>query len=489
MNKITEASTGLEAFNAVAKQIGVKNISGVAQKLDEISRVTNEAAESQDKLNSAIENGEGTPDTGVDDKKITRATDAIEEQTLKVMRLQKEVANLKSTWLKNGTAENSANYLAKNDELIAARKELQELTEAQTRANMSDEELRVRDNALAVEKFRLETATKRTRLEFLRLQIATEQAGEQTDEYKREIRQLVKELDNADKIAGKLNKGSFSKFVGKIGRIALYRTIRRGLQMITQTFTGTIQAYAKVDDGINKTMSSITTSMTTIKYGLGSTIFPILQAIEPILKEISLGFANMANVINASMSETGYYTKINTDRLLNYNKATKLFDFDKFRSLGDQDASSLMSTEKVEDLNDELGVSATNYRLIYDIIHNIGEILKNVFGIVKQIVDTASPILTIVLAVADGILYIVRGITWLASESGLLSPILGGILGYFVAMGVTNFISWLKTGKLVTWFKNAAGAATTFSGKLLNVLSTTQALAVGIGALVGSIAY
>ena len=67
-----------------------------------------------------------------------------------------------------------------------------------------------------------------------------------------------------------------------------------------------------------------------MKLSVSTALLPLLQSITPIIQQISVGFANMANVISASMSKTGYYTKINTDRLLAYNKAANLFEVKYF---------------------------------------------------------------------------------------------------------------------------------------------------------------
>lgn len=425
LTKLEKSTAGLQAFDSIARQIGVRNISNVVQTFDDIQQATQETAESVSEFNGEIENVQAQAQQA-----IQQTTQAINEQI-------------------------SSTYRA----LTAEEKK-------------------------KVAQYEADKAARKALITYYEAELAMGASGKQARQYAKELEELRKQ----DGQVGK--KSGFAKFLGQIKRVAIYRLIRTGLKAVTSAFKDGISALAQFDSGVNKTMSQLTTSFTVMKLSVSTALLPLLQSITPIIQQISVGFANMANVISASMSKTGYYTKINTERLLAYNKAANLFDFDKFRALnkGD-DAMNLLSTEKVEDLNKDLGVSYANYVLIYDIIKNIGQILNNVFGIVSKIGQSSLPIITTVLAIADAILYVVNGITWVLDKSGLLTPVLYAILGYFTAIGATKFITWLKTGALATWFKTAAASASTFGGKLLAVLGTTQALAVAISALIGSISY
>lgn len=473
LKQISKAETGLQAFNNVAKQIGVRNMSGVVADLEEIQQVTSDTAKAQQEYNVTVQNGTANAriinETVKAVENLNTALSGFDTAKAQVTKLSSELLNLH---FETGDFDKG-----KVSEMLALTEQIKSTTEAFKRLQMTEEENTIAD-------YQQINATRKQRIAYLEATLAMGTAGNQAKAYKKELAELRKE----DGQVGK--KSGLSKFLGQVKRIAIYRLIRTGLKEITSAAKEGTGAYAQFDSSINQTMSHLKTSTTIIKTSFGATLIPILQAITPIIQQISVGFANMANVINASMSKTGKYTKINTDRLLAYNKAANLFDFDKFRALNKGDeATGLFSTENVEDLNDELGVTAVNYKLIYDVIKNISAILANMFSIVTKIFDAASPIIMVVLGIADGLLYVVHGITWLLDKSGLLSPILYAILGYFIALGVTNFVTWLKTGALATWFKNAAAGASTFGGKLLGLLGTTQALAVGIGALAGGLIY
>lgn len=474
LTRVEKSTAGLRAFDSVARQIGVRNISSVAQNFDDIQHATEEVADGVAEFNAEIVNGDSA--TREYAEAVSNVANAIEEIKNPFNVAQAQVAKL--------TQEMLNLHFATGNLDNGAIQEIRDLTSAISASQNAVKQALMSEEELVIEKYKDIQATRKQRIAYLEAELAMGASGKQARQYAKELAELRKQ----DGQVGK--KSGFQKFLGQVKRIAIYRLIRSGLKAVTGAFKDGIGALAQFDSGINKTMSQLTTSFTVMKLSVSMALVPLLQSITPIIQQISVGFANMANVISASMSKTGEYTKINTDRLLAYNKAANLFDFDKFRSLnkGD-DAMNLLSTEKVEDLNKDLGVSYANYVLIYDIIKNIGQILGNVFGIVNKIGQSALPIITTVLSIADAILYVVNGITWVLDKSGLLTPVLGAILGYFIAIGATKFITWLKSGALATWFKTATASASGFGGKLLAVLGTTQALAVAIGALIGGISY
>lgn len=474
LTRLEKSTAGLQAFDSVARQIGVRNISSVAQTFDDIQHATEEAADGVAEFNAEIVNGDSA--TREYAEAVSNVADSAEEIKNPFNVAQAQVAKL--------TQEMLNLHFATGNLDNGAIQEIRDLTSAISASQNAVKQALMSEEELVIEKYKDIQTTRKQRIAYLEAELAMGASGKQARQYAKELAELRKQ----DGQVGK--KSGFQKLLGQIKRIAIYRLIRSGLKAVTGAFKDGIGALAQFDSGINKTMSQLTTSFTVMKLSVSMALVPLLQSITPIIQQISVGFANMANVISASMSKTGYYTKINTDRLLAYNKAANLFDFDKFRALnkGD-DAMNLLSTEKVEDLNKDLGVSYANYVLIYDIIKNIGQILGNVFGIVSKIGQSALPIIATVLAIADAILYVVNGITWVLDKSGLLTPVLGAILGYFIAIGATKFITWLKSGALATWFKTAAASASGFGGKLLAVLGTTQALAIAIGALIGGISY
>lgn len=544
LNKINESTAGLQAFNDVARQVGIKNMSAVVTELDEIERKTRNVTESQRELNVEIEDGVDATSKELalygrvveayenvnfvlqEDIDAERAfTEALKENARQALlsintydQSSSSMSAYASQWknLYANMIKNKDLYLSSEDLgesfIERAREQLGELGNEYLRnkqivdeTNEAFRRMFMTEQELALYDFQQENATRKQEIAYYRLMLATGQVGEKAQEYKEELRRLTKEQEKADKVSGKLAKGGFSKLIKQIGRIALYRTIRRGLQMITQTFKESIQAYAQVDDSINKTMTQLTSSTKVISLSLGTIIFPILQAIAPTVKELSYGFANMANTINASLAKMQgltTYTKINAKALEDYRKklnntTNALFDFDKFRALSGQEKSPFLEEAAVADLNEEVGISVAKWTVIYDILHNIGNTVKNVLSLIGQIGIAASPWLLVASSALDFILRIVSGLTSVLEKSGLLVPIMGSILTYLTLIGASKLFTALKVGSLVKWIgavisllkEDFRGTLKMLMGDFVKTLTSVKALALGIGALISSIAY
>lgn len=330
----------------------------------------------------------------------------------------------------------------------------------------------------------------------LKAQYAMGQYGGTQRQYQQELKKLEEEQRRLRGETEKTTKG-WKKFLNQIKRIAIYRLIRTALRAIVSTFRDTINAFAEVDDNVNNSMSQITTSLQFIKLGLGTTLLPLLQMIAPIIEQIGYAFADLGNMISASMSKDGKYTKINKEAWKNYREEIEqtngaLLDFDKFRVLNTQKtglSDFLIPNQDVKDLNKELGASAWQWQLIAGFVGEISETLSIIFETVRQIFEAVRPFLAIAMGIVGAILNIANGLLDILNKSGLLKPIIGAILGYLVAIAATKIITWLGSGKLGTFLTNLISKINGTNGALLGVLGTNQALAVGIGALAGSLFY
>lgn len=344
---------------------------------------------------------------------------------------------------------------------------LQSIQELETKINGVSEAIKKNDEVerrakltaeeLAVEDYKVAESERKKRIEFLGTLLATGQAGDKTKQYKKELKDLQKEQGNATKKQNKL--------LASIKRIAIYRIIRAGLSQITGSIRDSVTAYARLDSSIYNTMSSLKTSITAIKTSFGAVVLPILQAIEPVVKQIAVGFANMANVISASMSKTGQYAKINTERLLAFGDAANLLDFDKFRTLSQDD--SVLEIANVEDLNEELGISKTTYEGIYFLVNSVAELLKNILELVNTIGSSSAfkTVITVISYVIGGLVKIVGRTVELLDKSGLLEPILWGIVTVLGVIGTQKVIAWLKDSSFIKWIGKLGKSLDTVKGK------------------------
>ena len=366
---------------------------------------------------------------------------------------------------------------------------INETERAVNRALMSEEEKVIAD-------YQAQQAAIRQRIAYLEAALALNKLGDDANAAKEELRRLKEEMGQGERQTKKTTSG-WKKFLNQIKRIAIYRLIRTALRAIVSTFRDTINAFAEVDDNVNNSMSQITTSLQFIKLGFGTTLLPLLQMIAPIIEQIGYAFADLGNMISASMAKDGKYTKINKEAWKNYREEIEqtngaLLDFDKFRVLNTQKtglSDFLIPNQDVKDLNEELGGTAWQYQLISGFVNEISNTLATIFETVRQIVEAVRPFLSIGLGIVGVILNIANGLLDILNKSGLIKPIVGAILGYLVYIGATKIITWLGSGKLGTFLTNLISKINGANGALINVLATNQALAVGIGALAGSLFY
>lgn len=433
---ISGASGALKDFNEVTKRLGINKIADVAQGIQSISKATEDLGNAQDNIGYKIS-----------ERQFTLAKGA-----------QK------------------------------AQKSIEELT---------------------IEEYRNVVASKQQQIAYLEATLALGKAGENVDKYKQDLVQLRKELEQmrsayADSGEGaKKGASGLNKFFASVKRIAMYRLIRSALKAITSAFSEGVSSLANFDSGFNQTMSQITTSLTIIKTSLGSILMPILTAIAPVLQQIAVGFANLGNVINASMAKMqglATYTKINTDKLLEYGKASKgvLLDFDKFRALGGQE-DSILSSESIESLNEELGETNLNFQAIYFLLSSIGDLFGSVLKLIDKIAKSSAvqSIIGIISWVVGGLAKAVSWLIDILDKSGLIEPILWGIVAVLGYIAATKIITWLANGAIIKWIKavisllkeDFRGTLKLLGGDLVKVLTSTKALVAGIGALGGSLIY
>lgn len=323
----------------------------------------------------------------------------------------------------------------------------------------------------------------------------------------KELNKLADAEKQADNAARKTEKGGLSKLLNRVGITAQYRSIRRMLQMITSTFTESVQAYAQVDDNINQTMSQLTSSAQIIKLSLGTTLLPIIQAITPAVQSLSVGFADMANAISKSMAlaqGNSTYMRIDTKAISDYRKELEkttgaLFDFDKFRVLSSNKNTKSASSFLIQETVSELTKAEMKYNGIYATVSGIGGLLNSVFETIEKIGQSSAfqMISTVVGGVAIGLSEASGWLLDILDTSGLLEPILGGIAGYFTYIGASKLFIALGGGKLLKWIGavvsllkyDASETLKMLAGDITKVMSTTKMLALSIGALSASVLY
>lgn len=182
--------------------------------------------------------------------------------------------------------------------------------------------------------------------------------------------------DSSDRDGSK-SMGKLQKLFNSIKRIALYRLIRRVIQLIAKAIKEGIENIARFDKDFNKSMSNIKSAVTFLKNAIGSAFAPIIEMLEPFVTGLIMQFAELFNKIgeiSSAMAGKDMFTKAKY----------KAEDFAK-------------SLAKVSLGIDELNVIQQNGASfeeaeVGDDAKEKAELIKGIMGAIKEIVDTLMPL-------------------------------------------------------------------------------------------------
>lgn len=207
--------------------------------------------------------------------------------------------------------------------------------------------------------------------------------------------ELKKQKDAVNEIvnAGKKQSG-LSKLWNTFKRIGFYRIARATFSIIKNMISEGVSGFAKFDEQSNKTMSSLTSSFTMIKASIGAAFAPLLDIVEPLFRQMAIGFANVANAISkasAQMKGLSTYTKINTDYMKKYGEEAKssLLSFDKFETLSGEQDNDLYQTADIIEETSELDSFAES---LVDTFSQLGELLQEIVELIKVLWDLLKPV-------------------------------------------------------------------------------------------------
>lgn len=251
-----------------------------------------------------------------------------------------------------------------------------------------------------------------------------------------------KELDKLEEKTKNVSI-AWSKLLRAIGRIALYRTIRRALQMITQAMREGFQNYAQYSNETNVAFSNIKNSVGQLKNTFGVTLGYLIQALAPAIETLSnaiIGIVDSLNMAIASMNGmNGTYSKAikqNEDYAKSLQKTNKqLLSFDKFESLksgngSDSNPANMFEESSVsEDWND----TATFFKFLIDSLKAVIPILKTIFQILSKLSSATMTIVAPLLEIVDEILIILM--PSIETLMDIISPIFDEIAGGLKMVG------------------------------------------------------
>ncbi len=146
---------------------------------------------------------------------------------------------------------------------------------------------------------------------------------------------------------------AINKFTSSIGRIALYRTIRRIIQMISQAVkegVDNLSAYSSVvGTDFHRSMDSIATDALYIKNSFATVVAPLINAVKPAIDAIADSIANALNLLAqfmAMLTGASTYTRA-IKKTTEYGDAVQ-----KAGAKAKEAAKSLLKIDELNLLND-----------------------------------------------------------------------------------------------------------------------------------------
>lgn len=228
----------------------------------------------------------------------------------------------------------------------------------------------------------------------------------------------------------------FSKLLGRIRNISIYRTIRRGLQIVFQTITQGFERVTKLNKEAEQSALRLKADYNLIATAVGVTVSTLLNVFIGDIDKFTDKLLEYINAFNKALAITSgqtTYLKVIRGEITKINKETQKLSFDKFEALSQKDET--LSGVKLEptiiSTDEKLTKTETNmlnfiqtvkklFETIEPILSRLWEVLRDIFT------DIILPILN--SGAVDFILDIVAGIIKILDELGLLK---GAIITLF----------------------------------------------------------
>lgn len=322
-------------------------------------------------------------------------------------------------------------------------------------------------------------------------------SGKDTKLVEREIKRLNKELS---KLGRQPPLTGIQKFINTIKRVGFYRIARNLFRFIEAGFGSASKNLIEIDDGVNKTMSSLATSADKISSSFAMILLPALSVIEPMVTSFADRLVEVANGISeaqAQMKGLSTYTKISEEYMKDLREASNSLPFDKFNALSNGGLSPYKKA--TVDPNKDLSVYKGYIDIIQRTATNVSGIISDIFRVAKQLFDIISPHIDTLLKVVGNLVVIlttvgytltdiiVKVISWLDKNDLLVTAIYGLVAVFvtFKALSIaTMFINIAEKVLALNTALKTTNAQASQMGKLLSVKGSAG---VGLGASLSGI--
>nr|DAK86200.1 MAG TPA: Protein AB21 bisporus, tetrahelical bundle, toxin-like.5A [Caudoviricetes sp.] len=318
--------------------------------------------------------------------------------------------------------------------------------------------------------YELNLALNQAREEFIRLKMA----GQDTKSAEKNIKKLKKEIQELEQ-STKKTSSQWKVLLGRIKNIAIYRTIRRALQLVFQTVTQGFERVTKLSTEAEQTALRLKADYNLIATAIGSIGYTILSAfIGPIdsATDSLLEFLNTFNKVLAMSLGSDKYFKVVRKGIDGISQATQKLSFDKFEALSKQDESTLgVGLEEVDLTNEKIKNLSNSEQNLYNILVSVKKIFEDIWEVIE---DLWNGIIVPILqsGVIKFIIDIVASLITIIDKLKLLQIVIVGLIALKIATTITNVSKAFSALTMTT--KTTLGAVMAFLAGFLIVDSLLQ---------------
>lgn len=204
--------------------------------------------------------------------------------------------------------------------------------------------------------------------------------------------QMVKLRKEAEKLE-KSAKGTqtwWQKLLGRIRNIAIYRAIRRVMQLIVNAMKEGFENMTKLSEEASNVQKSLETNKNLITSALGETLVRIIEPLMPLLDgivDVIVAILNYLNIIIAVLSGADKYTKILRKDAQKAGEALGLLSFDKFEALtkSTDEVTGVEAEEHEISFGGVLGWESLDE--VRKVIREINEGVKGMFDFIAGLIE------------------------------------------------------------------------------------------------------
>ena len=346
-----QAVRDINAFNESLKkmqstmqktEVSTRSINKWVKQLENVANPIEFANKQMDRLN----------------KKLTKAQSGVE-----VKRITKDQVALMTA---TGQSKNFQSAYRQESGIIKAQ---QALAEFERRLDPTKQKL-----------YQLEQILNQNRQKFVELA----SSGRNTGAVEKSIKKVTAQMQKLEE-STKKTSNKFAVLWGRIKNIAVYRTIRRTIQIIFQTITKGFQRVTELNKDAEKLALRLKADYNLLATAIGVTLYTVLKSFTSQVDDLTDTLINYINAFNrgiAVVSGQDKYLKVVRKDIDAINRSVNNLSFDKFESLtkGNENTNGVGLVETV------VGENPTQVEAEME---GLVKLLSGAFDAIKPILQSA----------------------------------------------------------------------------------------------------